>query len=166
MEFGSAKMPLSNQSSGITEPFQSFGEGGFFQRQMLLPVRQAEAAVRGGGFARNPVGDVQSRGGFAGHDGRACWRAHGARSVGLREAHSGGGQPIKVWRPIKLAAEASAIRPTHIVDEDEHNVRFDRWRGIGADSRNHRSKRHQNVAQEDNSQTGCPTSVSLHCGGI
>src|SRR5213082_2622747 len=117
-----AKVPLADGSRGVTEWLEGFGQGDFFQGELLLPGRQAEAAVAGRRLAGNPIRDVQPRGIFSRHNGRARRRADSTRSIGLGESHACGRKPIYVWRAIKLAAKASAVCPTHVIDQNENNI--------------------------------------------
>ena len=60
-KLASAKMPFADVPGYVAALLQRRSERRFFQRQMLLPVWQAEAAVFRYALAGNPVRNVQPR---------------------------------------------------------------------------------------------------------
>src|SRR5687768_13240817 len=74
-------------------------------------------------MAGNPVGDVQASRVFARHDGCPRGRADRAGRVAAGETHSASRKTVNVGRFVERAAVTAQIGPTHVIDEEENDVR-------------------------------------------
>ena len=57
-------------------------------------------------------------------DTRARWRTHGTGRITVCELHPRRRKFVDVWRLVKLAAETTHIRPAHVIDQEENEVRL------------------------------------------
>ena len=118
-------MPFAGKEVGVTRFAECFGNGDFFQRQVILIWRRLHFLRA---VSANVIGDAGPHRIFAGYDAGARGRANAARGICLSEAHTAAGERIEIGRLIKLAPVAPQIRPTQIVGENEDNVRTVRCR--------------------------------------
>ena len=117
-----AQVPFAGEKGLVAMLFERLGDGDFLERKVaaILGVEQGVGGVVG--LAGDPVGDIDANRMAAGHDTGACWAAHGAGGVPLREPHTALGQAVDVWRLVKRAAVRTDVRPAHIVHKEEQEV--------------------------------------------
>jgi hypothetical protein len=129
IELRAAEVPFADAGGGVASGFEPLGQGFLLQGQLLGPLGDLEAGV-GAVVSGDPVGDVQPGGAFPCQNGGAGGRAHRAGGVGLGEFHPILRELVDVRRLVVLAAVAAEIRPAHVVDQHEDDVRR---RFLGAD---------------------------------
>src|SRR4051812_19400620 len=60
---------------------------------------------------------------LARHDRGPRGRTNGASRVAIGEAHTVRREAINVWRFMELTAVAAEVSPTHVVDDDQNDIR-------------------------------------------
>ena len=118
----STQMPLAYITRHVPNRLKRVTESDLLQRKLADVFCLEQLAFL---LSADPVREVQAGGVLAGHDARSCGRADGAGRVELRKPGALRSEPIDVRSLIKHAAVHTGIDPTHVVDDDEHDVGWD-----------------------------------------
>ena len=108
-----AEVPLADQRGLVPSQLKAGCHGGVLGWQADGFVAVTE---------RFHEADGQAGGVPPGHQGDACWGAHGGRGVVAREAESVAGEPVDMGGAIVRPAVAAQVPVAEVVGEDEHDV--------------------------------------------
>ena len=120
-----ADVPFPGEESTISTGLESLGNGGDFGRETVAIFGRKDSVIAfpfhaGGG--PDPIGDADTCGVLAAHDGGAGRGADLAGRVAVGETHSAFGDSIDVGSFVEGGAFDGEILDAKIVCEDEENV--------------------------------------------
>ncbi len=114
-----AQVPLAHVPGRVSRLPKRLADSGLFQRKLAHVVSLQQETVL---LAADPVGEIEARGMFAGHQAGPRGRAHGTGRVELREPRAVGPQPVDVGGLVEAASVDAGVRPAQVVDHDQDDV--------------------------------------------
>ena len=130
--FVAAEVPLAEDRRAVAVFLEGFGERHFLQRQgrQLLGAQQPFEGMLPS--ARQPVRQAQPCRVLAGQQRGPRGRTDVRRRVRIGEAHALLGEGVDVGRVVERAAEDADVTPSHVVDQEEDDVRRSLRRSRGS----------------------------------